>query len=235
MDISQHKANIGHLFNSIAPHYDRLNHLLTLGIDRRWRRVAVQGLPRTATRALDVACGTADLTVAVARRCPTAHVTGLDLSDNMLRIAREKVAAAQLAARVSLRTGNALRLPFGDEEFDVVTCAFGVRNFSDLDAGLREMCRVTRRGGRLAVLELSIPSAPWLRALFDLYFTGVLPRIGRKVSGHPQAYGYLPASVKAFPSGAPFLGRLGAAGFTDMAMRKLTCGLCTLYTATRPT
>lgn len=219
------------MFDRIAPSYDRLNHLLTMNIDRRWRRRAARSLEKDTPNVLDVACGTADLSIALVRQGRAKKVTGADLSKGMLEIGRRKVEKAGLCEQIWLQEGNAQELPFGNEAFDAVTCAFGVRNFSQLEQGLSEMHRVMRKDGRLAILEFSYPNSQLVRLFYDGYFNRVLPRIGRLLSKDSSAYNYLPASVRQFPYGQPFIEMLGKAGFENARQRKMSCGICTLYTA----
>lgn len=217
------------MFDGIAPKYDLLNRLFSMGVDRGWRRRVLQHLRQEPVeRLLDLATGTADLAVLCARHARA--VVGADISEGMLAHGRNKLRRAGLEARVHLVRAAAEALPFPDGHFDAVTVAFGVRNFDDLDQGLREMRRVLRPGGRAVVLEFSKARGP-MGALFRLYFHRVMPVVGRWVSGDGSAYSYLPRSVEAFPEGADFQHRLRAAGFRDTAARRLTGGIATLYTA----
>lgn len=230
------KQRVEEMFDSIAPTYDALNHLLSLGIDRGWRKRVVamvaenarQGLP---FRILDVATGTGDLAIALARRIPQVDVTGVDISENMLVAGREKVSRTRFAGRIVLRTGDAEALEFGDEEFDCVTVAFGVRNFGDIPRGLGEMRRVLRPGGRCYVLEFSEPTVPVFGWLYRFYFHRVLPWMGRVVSRDRGAYDYLPRSVDAFPSPERFSEMLREAGFLSVRVRRLTFGVAYIYEA----
>lgn len=242
------KSFIIRLFDDIAPTYDRLNHLLSFNIDRSWRRRAIAEAGKLhPRRALDVACGTGDFTIELALRTGAA-VTGIDISDEMLRIGRKKVADAGLTGeraprrdlpcedpgKIALEPGDCECLYFGDRTFDVVCCAFGVRNFQNLEFGLREMCRVLRPGGRAVVLELSVPSSWWLRTLYKGYFLHVLPRIGGRISGNYEAYAYLPQSVLKFPAPPVFMEQLRKVGFVDVCQCSLTCGLARIYCADKP-
>ncbi|MDY5968472.1 MAG: bifunctional demethylmenaquinone methyltransferase/2-methoxy-6-polyprenyl-1,4-benzoquinol methylase UbiE [Bacteroidales bacterium] len=230
-EISLQKAAIGSLFDRIAPCYDRLNHLLTLNIDRRWRRLAARTLGKGTPKVLDVACGTADLSIALVQQGRARRVIGADLSTRMLDIGKAKVAKSRLEGQIALQEGNALELPFGDADFDAVTCAFGVRNFMLPEKGLGEMYRVLRMGGRLTILEFSYPKSRLVRLFYDGYFNNLLPRIGRRLSKDSAAYSYLPASVKQFPYGQPFVQMLNMAGFVNVRQKSLSCGICMLYTA----
>ena len=223
------KVAVERMFDAIAPRYDLLNRVLSLGIDRLWRRKAVDWLKADRPRRiLDVATGTADLAIEALRLGPDS-VVGVDLSEPMLRVGREKVARRGESARVTLVQGDAEGLAFEDGTFDAALVAFGVRNFEDLDAGLRDMRRVLRPGGALVVLEFSRPRAFPIKQLYAFYSAHVLPRIGGAVSGSSAAYEYLPSSVAAFPDGADFLARLHGAGFTDVQERRLTFGVASLY------
>ncbi len=182
---------------------------------------------------LDVATGTADLAIEVARRLPVERVVGVDIAESMLRIGRQKVERLGLSERVVLRKGDAEKLPFSDAQFDAVLVAFGVRNFENLDRGLRESYRVLRPGGVLVVLEFSRPRTPVIRTLYRWYAHHVLPRIGAWLSRDEGAYRYLPASVEAFPDGPDFLRRMEKAGFRDLQWKPLTFGIASLYRGRR--
>ena len=227
------KEGIRQMFDNIAPEYDRLNHILSLDIDRIWRRRAVRKIADASSplNILDVACGTGDFAVAIARKAAAgSHITGLDLSEGMLAIGREKIFKAGLASTVSLEQGDSEDIPYGEGCFDRVSVAFGVRNFEHIDKGLKEMFRVLKKGGRLVVLELSVPQNRVIRWLYSLYFTKVLPVIGGRVSGDIHAYEYLPASVLEFPGPAKFRSMLESAGFTSVRHRAFTFGICRMYT-----
>lgn len=229
------KEGIRRLFNKIAPDYDRLNHILSLNIDRRWRRKAVRRLADTSEplRVLDVACGTGDFTIAIARKLPQGSVVvGVDISEGMLAIGREKVARAGIEAEMLVADCEAL--PYNDGEFDRIAVGFGVRNFENLERGLGEMFRVLRPGGKLVILELSIPQNPLIRGLYKWYFLKVLPVVGGWLSGERGAYEYLPASVLQFPLPERFSEMLREAGFTAVCHRSLTLGICGLYVGEKP-
>lgn len=236
--MTEDKQHIGSLFDRIAPTYDGLNHGLSLNIDRLWRRKTVSLMP-PAEHVLDVAIGTADLTIAMLRAGKAQRVTGIDLSREMMRIGEEKLTPKQGAAQtgtpgakpVNFVYANAQSMPFEDASFDGVTCAFGCRNFSDLDAGLREMYRVLRPGGQVTILEFSYPSNKLIRWGYDLYFSHVLPFVGRLVSRDKTAYTYLNKSVKSFCWGEEFLRHLTLAGFQDARFETLTFGIATIYIA----
>jgi demethylmenaquinone methyltransferase / 2-methoxy-6-polyprenyl-1,4-benzoquinol methylase len=221
------------MFAGIAGRYDLLNHLLSGNIDKRWRRTVARTLESSlneGSRVLDVACGTGDLSLVLAR-AGKAQVVGLDFCRPMLEIARQKAAGDSRA--VPFVEGDALRLPFADETFDAATIAFGLRNLAGVLEGLKELRRILRRGGRLAVLEFSSPVVPGFRALFRFYFARVLPRIGGLVSGSRGAYEYLPDSVSRFPDQKRLAGLMRDAGFENVGYRNLTGGIAALHTGTR--
>lgn len=229
----EEKQHIGQLFDRIAKTYDGLNHGLSLNIDRRWRKKTVAAMP-TIEHVLDVAIGTADLTLEMLHRGKAQRVTGLDLSTEMMRIGEEKAKSEDLEEKIAFIYGNAQEMPFADEAFDAVTCAFGCRNFSDLDAGLREMYRVLKQGGQLTILEFSYPSNPIVRTLYNIYFSYILPLIGRIVSHDKTAYTYLNRSVKNFIWGEAFIHHLHDIGFVYEHFTPLTLGIATIYTARKP-
>jgi demethylmenaquinone methyltransferase/2-methoxy-6-polyprenyl-1,4-benzoquinol methylase len=232
-DISKSPERIAGMFDAIAARYDLLNHVLSAGIDRRWRRRAIQSLQLTGKeRVLDLCTGTADLAIAAARARPAAaRVVGVDFAGAMLGVGRRKLARERLDDRVALVRGDATRIPLADRSVDAVTIAFGIRNVDQVAAACREMRRVLRRGGRLAILEFAVPTVPGLSRLYLGYLHHVLPRIGRAVSRHNAAYGYLPASIGAFSSPAEFVQILQDAGFSSISSKGLTFGSVILYTA----
>ena len=222
------------LFDSIAPRYDLLNHLLSAGIDRLWRRRAVEHLREIHPASiLDVATGTGDLALEAARLEPS-RIVAIDIAPLMLERARKKVSAQGLSSLIRLQNAAAEALPFADGSFDGVLVAFGVRNFEHLERGLREIFRVLRGGGKIVVLEFSHPRRFPLRQLYFFYFTRILPLIGRAVSGHREAYSYLPDSVLAFPEGEAFLRVLSNTGFEKTRFESLSFGVATIYTGSRP-
>lgn len=226
------KENIRKMFDDIAPDYDRLNHILSLDVDRLWRRSAVRDIPEGLI--LDVACGTGDSTVAIASRLSGgSRVIGVDISEGMLSQVPAKAEAAGVADRVETETGDCEDLRFDDDTFDMVFCAFGIRNFEHRDRGLSEMLRVLKPDGKLVILELSLPRNPLLRWCYKLYFMHILPRIGGAVSGDRAAYRYLPASVLKFPPPAAFTAEIAAAGFRNIGHKSFTFGLCRQFTAVK--
>lgn len=209
-------------FDEIARDYDRMNHLMTAGLDRCWRKRAVQGLHG---KVLDVACGTGDMMLELlrTRHAASLQVTGVDLSEEMLAIAKRK------APQAEYRLADAEHLPFGDASFDAVTCAFGIRNFVHLEQGLGEMVRVLKPGGRMAILELATPDNPFIRFFYNIYTRRIIPWLGSRIAGNREAYTYLPSSIERFPKGAAMVDKLKAAGGRTVEHRKLTFGVCRLY------
>lgn len=204
-------------FDTIARTYDRLNRLMTLGLDRRWRKRALRGIQGNV---LDVACGTGDMAVSLVERGCT--VTGVDISEEMLAIARQK------APIVTFMIADAEHLPFPDASFDAVTCAFGVRNFVHLEQGLHEMLRVLKPGGRMVILELATPDSSLIRPFYNLYTRRIIPWLGQRLAGSREAYTYLPRSIERFPKGATFCRIIEGLGVRAIE-RKLTFGVCRMY------
>lgn len=223
---------IKELFNSIAGDYDKLNHILSLGIDRTWRRRAIKCIAQDCRQdILDIACGTGDFSIEIARHTlPETVVTGLDLSEGMLEVMDRKVEEAGLSGRILTRQGNSEAMDFADDTFDRVTIAFGIRNFENRETALREILRVLKPGGRLVILELSVPSNPVIRWFYNLYFTKVLPLIGGAVSGEKAAYSYLPASVLKFPGKKEWMATMASCGYSDVKHKAFTLGICRMYT-----
>jgi demethylmenaquinone methyltransferase/2-methoxy-6-polyprenyl-1,4-benzoquinol methylase len=233
--LSKAPDRIAGMFDAIAGRYDFLNHFLSAGLDRYWRRRAVQSLRlRGHERVLDLCTGTGDFAIAAVRARPAAgRVVGLDFAAEMLRVGRVKLHEAILDDRIALVRGDAICVPSRDQAFDAVTMAFGIRNVQDVPAACREMVRVLKPGGRLALLEFAVPSTPVVSTLYLWYLRHVLPRIGRAVSRHDAAYGYLPASIDAFATPDDLVKILRHAGFVDISTARMTFGSVCLYTATR--
>lgn len=225
------RGGSGAMFDRVAPRYDLLNRLMSLGLDRVWRRAAVRALElRPGHRALDLATGTADVALAMIAQQPACTVVGLDPSVGMLEVGREKIVAKGLADRVQLEVGDAEVLPFEDRSFDAVAIAFGIRNVPDRARALREMARVTKPGGRIAILELSEPAGVLaLGARFHMRFVG--PALGALLSNR-FAYEYLPDSIAAFPTPVAFAELLVANGHRVLTVRRFTAGVCTLFLST---
>jgi demethylmenaquinone methyltransferase / 2-methoxy-6-polyprenyl-1,4-benzoquinol methylase len=226
-------SKIAGMFDAIAGRYDFLNHLLSAGLDRRWRRLAINELQLSGVeRVLDLCTGTADLALAAVDAIPrAAGVVGVDFSAAMLNVGREKLAGTSRGGAVTLVRGDATRVPLADDSVDAVTVAFGIRNVDNPVAAIVEMRRVIRPGGRIAILEFAIPTMPGIRQAYLWYFRYVLPRIGRIVSRHDAAYDYLPASVRAFATPDELVKILGQAGFGAIRAVPLTFGIVFLYTA----
>lgn len=223
------------MFDNIAPAYDFMNRAMSFGIHRRWLGRCVRAVAAVSPREiLDVATGTGDVAISLARRLPEACVTGIDLSSGMLELGRQKVSAAGLSERVELMQADCLSLPMADASYDAVTVAYGVRNFERLSAGYREMARVLRPGGLLAVIELSTPRSWAVRPFYKLYTRCIIPIVGRLVSHDVRAYRYLPESIAAVPQGDAMCALMTASGLEDARCKRLTLGTCTLYTARKP-
>lgn len=224
------KEKIEKLFDKIAPDYDKLNHILSLNIDKGWRSKAVREIidKDTPLNILDVACGTGDFTIEIAKKAAAgSKMTGIDLSEGMMSIGREKLAAAGIEA--TLEQGDCEALKYAEGTFDRISVGFGVRNFENLPTGLKEMHRVLKPGGKLVILELSVPSNAFIRWCYKLYFLKILPVIGGLISGERGAYEYLPASVLHFPAPDKFQAMLREAGFADVKHKALTLGICRMY------
>ena len=235
------KQQVAEMFDKIAFRYDFLNRFLSGGIDLYWRRRAIRevgagigygivtaaGTNRTI---LDVATGTADMAIMMARHLQSVRITGVDISTGMLEIGRQKIDRLHLGSKIALQTGDSESLQFPDASFDAITVAFGVRNFENLEKGLKEMLRVLKPGGTLVVLEFSHPRTPGIRQFYDLYLRLVAPNIGKMVSSNREAYQYLNDSVKAFPEGEAFIRILAGCGYADTRLHRLSLGICSLYT-----
>lgn len=222
------------MFNTIAPRYDLLNHLLSFGIDRSWRKKLLRAVREQQPRhILDLATGTGDVALALTA-IPNVPITGLDIAKDMLSFAQRKARQRHLDDRINWVQGDGENLPFDAASYDSVTIAFGIRNYEHLDKGLQEMYRVLTPKGHVYILEFSKPSGGIFKQLFRFYFKFILPNIGKLISKDPSAYTYLPESVDAFPYGEAFLTRMRQAGFGQVIARPLTFGVATLYIGVKP-
>ncbi len=223
------KEQVAQMFDNIAHSYDRLNHILSLGIDKGWRkRLLKMARKQSSDYILDVATGTGDLAIALAKLQPK-KITGVDISNGMLDIGRQKVKRKTLDGFVELTYGDSENLPFDDNSFDLVTVAFGVRNFENLEKGMKEMNRVLKPGGQILVLEFSQPEIFPFAQIYKFYFKYILPGIGRLLSKDSSAYTYLPASVEAFPYGKAFTDVMESCGYSETSIHKLTLGVASIY------
>lgn len=226
---SSKKEQVAEMFDNISERYDFLNHLLSLSIDKGWRNKVVKMVQRDQPRQiLDVATGTADLAIALARIHPE-HIKGIDISNGMLEVGRKKVSRKGLTDLISLEQADSENLPYDDDSFDAITVAFGVRNFEDLEKGLREIHRVLRPGGRLLILEFSQPQAFPFKQIYNFYFRYILPTLGKLVSRDSSAYSYLPESVGAFPFGKRMTSILEQCGYRENSFQSVTFGIATIY------
>jgi demethylmenaquinone methyltransferase/2-methoxy-6-polyprenyl-1,4-benzoquinol methylase len=224
------KQQVARMFDNISSRYDFLNHFLSLGIDIRWRKRAIRELVAIHPKLiLDVATGTGDFAIQSLDLNPD-KVIGIDISEGMLEVGRQKMKSRNLDRRIELRSGDSENLPFEENKFDAVIVAFGVRNFESLEKGLADMFRVMKPGGKVVILEFSKPSQFPFKQLYNFYFKFVLPKIGRLVSKDQAAYTYLPESVQAFPDGTDFLKILSGIGYKNTTCKPLTFGISSLYT-----
>lgn len=233
-DVSKSPERIADMFDAIAGRYDLLNHVLSAGIDRRWRTRAIRSLRLTGReRILDLCTGTGDLAIAAARAQPSARVVGVDFSGEMLRVGDRKLRNERLDDRIAMVRGDATRIPLRDASVDAATIGFGIRNVQDMDAACAELHRVLKPGGRLAILEFAVPTMPVFGAVYAWYVNRVLPRVGRALSRNDSAYAYLPASISAFATPEEFVKILRRAGFSAISPIRLMLGSVILYTASR--
>lgn len=230
-DESSKKEQVEFMFDAIAPKYDLLNRILSLGIDISWRKKVIQIIKKEKSKfILDIATGTGDLAIALAKT-DTTKIIGLDLSEQMLSFGREKIKNNRLDSKIDMIKGDSEQLEFPDNHFDAVTAAFGVRNFGNLNKGLAEMYRVTKKEGNLVILEFSKPTNKFFKTIYYFYFCYVLPFIGKLISKDSRAYTYLPESVEAFPSGNEFVKILEEIGFKTIKWIPLTFGISSIYWA----
>jgi demethylmenaquinone methyltransferase/2-methoxy-6-polyprenyl-1,4-benzoquinol methylase len=227
-------SQVEQMFDNIAPTYDKLNHRLSWDIDRGWRRKAVSQLaPHNPKTMLDIATGTGDFAILAAQQLHPTRLIGVDISEGMMEIGRQKVRQAGLSDIISFAKEDCLNLSYQDGTFDAVTATFGIRNFADLDRGLSEMCRVLKKGGHLSIVELTTPVKFPMKQLFKVYSHTVLPLYGRIISKDSSAYSYLTRTIEAFPQGELMVEILKKAGFSDASFKRLTFGICTMYFATK--
>lgn len=228
------KEQVTQMFDGIAPYYDLLNRLLSLGIDTVWRKKAIKIVAsHHPSTMLDVATGTADLAIEAHRQIPSLQVQGIDISSQMIAKGNEKLEKKQLTSSIRLEVGDSEALPYSTNTFDVVTAAFGVRNFGNLEKGLKEMHRVTQAKGQILILEFSRPRLFPFKQLFNAYFKYILPVIGRIKSKDPRAYSYLYESVQAFPDYENFGKILEKVGYKNVTWKPLSLGICTIYCGTK--
>ncbi|MCI6550280.1 MAG: bifunctional demethylmenaquinone methyltransferase/2-methoxy-6-polyprenyl-1,4-benzoquinol methylase UbiE [Prevotella sp.] len=222
------------MFNHIAPTYDTLNHRLSWNIDKSWRRKAIsQLMPLRPKTILDIATGTGDFAILAARMIRPKSILGIDISEGMMEIGRQKVKQLHLDDTITFQKDDCLALSIDDNTFDAATAAFGIRNFADLDRGLKEIHRVLKPGGQLSIVELSAPQKFPMRQLFKLYSHTILPIYGKIVSKDINAYQYLTSTMEAFPQGEMMKGIFEKAGYKDVKYKRLTFGICTMYLATK--
>ena len=227
-------AQVEQMFDNIAPTYDKLNHRLSWDIDRGWRKKAIRQLePHRPKAILDIATGTGDFAILAAEMLHPERLIGADISEGMMQIGRQKVAERGLDGIITFEREDCQALSYPDDSFDAVTAAFGIRNFSDLDKGLQEMCRVLKPGGHLSIVELTTPDSAPMKQLFHVYSHTVLPLYGRIISRDTSAYSYLTKTIEAFPQGERMVSILQQAGFSEAAFKRLTFGICTMYFATK--
>ena len=227
-------TQVEQMFDNIAPTYDTLNHRLSWDIDRGWRKKAIQQLaPYHPQTILDIATGTGDFAILAAEMLHPSQLIGADISDGMMNIGREKVKKKGLQDIISFEKEDCTALSYSDDSFDAVTAAFGIRNFADLDQGLKEMCRILKKGGHLSIVELTSPVSFPMRQLFYIYAHTVLPIYGRLISKDTSAYSYLTKTIEAFPQGEKMVDILKEAGFSNAKFKRLTFGICTMYFATK--
>jgi len=226
---------IEHVFDQIAPRYDFMNRLLSMGIDTSWRRKALKSLGKiTPVQILDIAAGTGDLSIMAAKKFKGAEVTGIDLSQNMLNVAKNKAKLKAPSQQIHFVQGDCLKMPFADDTFDLATIAFGIRNFENINAGCQEIRRVLKPGGTLLIIELSRPQNKILSHFYNLYLNHIIPVLGKVLTGSTSEYKYLPESIKYVPQGAEMMTLLEDAGFSNRSLVTHTFGVCSCYTAEKP-
>ncbi len=228
-EISKKKETISSMFNNIAKKYDFLNHFLSMGIDKQWRKKIRKYIKTKKHDAiLDVATGTGDLAIELSKLKPK-KIYGIDIAEKMIDIGKEKIKNKKLDTIITLQTADALKIPFPDNNFDIVTCAFGVRNFENLSEGLKEILRVLKNKGELIILEFSQPKNKLITFFYKFYFHKILPFIGKKISKDKEAYSYLPASVETFPAGKDLLSVINSIGYKKSKYKTLSFGIASIY------
>ncbi len=222
------------MFDNIAHAYDKLNHTLSLGIDRSWRRKAIAWLrPFSPKHIMDVATGTGDFAILACRELNPNELIGTDISEGMMNVGRKKVKDTGLSDKITFEREDCTSLSFEENRFDAITVAFGIRNFEDLDKGLSEIYRVLKPEGHLVIIELTTPDRFPMKQLFHIYSNVIIPMLGKLLSKDNKAYHYLPDTIKAFPQGEIMKEVIAKAGFSEVHFQRLTFGICTLYTATK--
>ncbi|WP_199269675.1 bifunctional demethylmenaquinone methyltransferase/2-methoxy-6-polyprenyl-1,4-benzoquinol methylase UbiE [Mucilaginibacter lacusdianchii] len=225
------KEQVADMFNNISKTYDFLNHFMSLGIDIIWRKIAINELKEAQPkRILDVATGTGDFAFEALSILKPEKIIGVDISQGMLDIAKQKINKRNLSPQFEVKLGDSEKLPFDSDEFDAITVAYGVRNFENLEKGLADMLRVLKPGGKAVVLEFSKPKVFPVKQLYNFYFKNITPGIGKLFSKDARAYSYLPESVAAFPDGKDFTGLMDKVGFKQTKSRPLAFGICSIYT-----
>ena len=223
------------MFTAIAPRYDFLNQILSVGLDRYWRKKAVDYLMSTSNELiLDIATGTGDILIEIAKRNLSTQIYGIDFSQRMLELARIKVNKLGFDKDISFQIGSGELLPYADKSFDGVLCAFGIRNFYDIKKGLMEFYRILKPGGRLIILEFSMPKNPVISYVYEHYFNYILPKIGNLISGHENAYTYLPESVADFPNQRKFIDWIERTGFNKVFFIELSLGIVSIHSSQKP-
>jgi demethylmenaquinone methyltransferase/2-methoxy-6-polyprenyl-1,4-benzoquinol methylase len=227
---AEKKEQVASMFDSIAKRYDFLNRFLSLGIDKGWRKKAIANFEgKKMNHLLDIATGTADMALMAYQQIKPSKISGIDISEGMMQYGRIKISAKKLSETIQLSLGDSIAIPFPDNSFDGAMVAFGVRNFADLEKGLKEINRVLQPGSKLVILEFSQPTSFWFKPIYNLYMKWITPTIGQLFSGNKAAYAYLNESVIAFPEGPAFLKIFEQAGFTEVSQQKLTLGICSIY------
>lgn len=222
------------MFDNIAPAYDKLNHILSFNIDKIWRNKAIKWLKQFQPKSImDVATGTGDFALLAYKKIKPDQLTGVDISEGMMNVGRQKVKKAGLEEHIKFEKEDCLCLSYPDNTFDAITVAFGIRNFESLDQGLAEMRRVLKPGGHLVILELTTPDKAPMKQLFKFYSQTIIPTIGKIISSDNSAYKYLPSTIKAFPQGEIMQEIMKKAGLSEVRFKRLTFGICTLYTASK--